>query len=149
MSIASELTALNGYILGAYDEISTMGGTVPANKNMSNLAPAIASIPSGCSVNTTTIEIGANSVTQAAQLYNYFRPYFQGAIALLSIKLVEDTYTVNNQFVRFQYGETSSYNSSAQRWRNGSVGGFSWNAANYDAKIVVGTHYTITWVSAA
>ena len=37
MSIASELTALNGYILGAYDEINTKGGTVPANKNMANL----------------------------------------------------------------------------------------------------------------
>ena len=47
MSIASELTALNGYILGAYDEINTKGGTVPANKNMANLATAIASIPTG------------------------------------------------------------------------------------------------------
>lgn len=47
MSIASELNALNGYILGAYDEISTMGGTIPTNKNMSNLASAIATIPSG------------------------------------------------------------------------------------------------------
>lgn len=147
MSIASELNALNGYILDAYDEINTKGGTVPANKNMSNLAPAIVSIPSGSSINTTTIEIGENSVTQSAQLYNYFRPYFQGATALLSIELVEDTYTVNNQFVRFRYGESTSYNSAAQRWRNGSVGGFSWNAAAYDAKIVAGTHYTITWIS--
>lgn len=47
MSIASELSALNGYILGAYDEISDKGGTVPANKNMANLASAIASIESG------------------------------------------------------------------------------------------------------
>lgn len=47
MSIASELTALNGYILGAYDEINTKGGTVPANKNMANLASAIASISGG------------------------------------------------------------------------------------------------------
>lgn len=47
MSIASELTALNGYILGAYDEIDTKGGTVPANKNMANLASAIASISGG------------------------------------------------------------------------------------------------------
>ena len=147
MSIASELNALNGHIISAYDEINTKGGTVPANKNMSNLASAIASIPGGCSVNTTTIEIGENSVTQAGQLYNYFRPYFQGAIALLSIELVEDTYTVNNQFVRFRYGESTSYNSAAQRWRNGSVGVFSWNAGAYDAKIVAGTHYTITWIS--
>lgn len=47
MSIASELSALNGYILGAYDEINDKGGTVPANKNMANLATAIAGIPSG------------------------------------------------------------------------------------------------------
>ena len=47
MSIASELNALNGYILGAYDEINNKGGTVPANKNMANLASAIASISSG------------------------------------------------------------------------------------------------------
>ena len=146
MSIASELTALNGYILGAYDEISTMGGTVPANKNMSNLAPAIASIPSGSSINTTTIEIGANSVTNASQLYNYFRPYFQGAIALLSIELVEDTYTVNNQFVRYRYGGDTSYGVTASRWRNGSVGSFPWVSSSYDAKIVAGTHYTITFV---
>lgn len=47
MSIASELAALNGYILGAYDEVNTKGGTVPANKNMANLASAIASIEGG------------------------------------------------------------------------------------------------------
>lgn len=47
MSIASELSALNGYILGAYDEINDKGGTVPANKNMANLASAIASISTG------------------------------------------------------------------------------------------------------
>lgn len=47
MSIASELLALNGYILGAYDEINDKGGTVPTNKNMANLASAIASISGG------------------------------------------------------------------------------------------------------
>lgn len=47
MSIASELSALNGYILGAYDEINDKGGTVPTNKNMANLASAIASISTG------------------------------------------------------------------------------------------------------
>lgn len=146
MSIASELNALNGYILGAYDGINEKGGTVPANKNMSNLASAIASIPGGCSVNTTTIEIGENSVTNAGQLYNYFRPYFQGAIALLGIELVEDTYTVNNQFVRFRYSESISWNSVAQRWRGGSVGSFPWNNSSYDTKIVAGTHYVITIV---
>ena len=47
MSIASELSAMNGHILSAYDEINAKGGTVPANKNMANLASAISSIETG------------------------------------------------------------------------------------------------------
>lgn len=109
---------------------------------------AIANIPSGSSINTTTIEIGENSVTNAGQLYNYFKPYFRGAIALLSIELVEDTYTVNNQFVKYRYGESTSYNASSYRWRGGSVGSFPWTSGTYDTKIVAGTHYTITWIPA-
>ena len=65
MSIASELSALNGYILGAYDEINTKGGTVPANKNMANLASAIASISGGGGnplVSCGTITASANGV---------------------------------------------------------------------------------------
>lgn len=55
MSIASELSALNGYILGAYDEINDKGGTVPTNKNMANLASAIASISGGGSFDLSAI----------------------------------------------------------------------------------------------
>lgn len=58
MSIASELNALNGHIIDSYDEISTMGGTVPANKNMANMATAIASIPSGGGGGDPTVETG-------------------------------------------------------------------------------------------
>ena len=47
MSIANELSAMNGHILNAYDEINAKGGTVPANKNMANLASAIESISGG------------------------------------------------------------------------------------------------------
>lgn len=47
MSIASELTALQGYIGDAYGAVGDKGGTVPADKNMSNLSSAIGSIPSG------------------------------------------------------------------------------------------------------
>lgn len=108
---------------------------------------AIANISSGISINTITIEIGANSVKNAGQLYAYFRPYFQGAIALLSIEMVENTYTENNQFVRYRYGANTDYTATSSRWRNGSVGTFPWNSASYDTKIVAGTHYTITWIS--
>lgn len=65
MSIASELTALNGYILGAYDEINTKGGTVPANKNMANLATAIGSISTGSSTTITPLSVTENGTYTA------------------------------------------------------------------------------------
>ena len=65
MSIASELNALNGYILGAYGEINTKGGTVPANKNMANLASAIASISTGSSTTITPLSVTENGIYTA------------------------------------------------------------------------------------
>lgn len=65
MSIASELDALNGYILGAYDEINTKGGTVPANKNMANLASAIGSISTGSSTTITPLSVTENGTYTA------------------------------------------------------------------------------------
>lgn len=65
MSIASELSALNGYILGAYDEINDKGGTVPANKNMANLASAIASISSGTPTTITPLNVTENGTYTA------------------------------------------------------------------------------------
>lgn len=65
MSIASELSALNGYILGAYGEINTKGGTVPANKNMANLATAIGSISTGSSTTITPLSVTENGTYTA------------------------------------------------------------------------------------
>lgn len=54
MSIASQLTALEGNISNAYDMVAQRGGTVPARKNMENLDDAIATIPSGGGFTPTT-----------------------------------------------------------------------------------------------
>lgn len=81
MSIASELSALNGHIISAYDEINTMGGTVPANKNMANLPTAIASIPSGGGGSATigtynvisgTATVSSDATTISVLSYNDF-----------------------------------------------------------------------------
>lgn len=45
MSVASEITALEGYLTNAYDKVNAKGGTLPQNKNMQNLTNAIDSIP--------------------------------------------------------------------------------------------------------
>lgn len=68
MSIASELNALNGYILGAYDEINTKGGTIPTNKNMANLASAIASITGGGGGGGLKVESGLFTVSTDTDL---------------------------------------------------------------------------------
>lgn len=65
MSIASELSALNGYILGAYDEVDNKGGTVPQNKNMANLASAIGSISTGSSTTITPLNVTDNGTYTA------------------------------------------------------------------------------------
>lgn len=45
MSIASELTNLEGNIEDSYDAVNDMGGIVPAQRNMDNLDQAIRTIP--------------------------------------------------------------------------------------------------------
>lgn len=47
MAIADELTDLQTYLSNAYDNIQAKGGTLPQNKNMYNLADAIATISQG------------------------------------------------------------------------------------------------------
>lgn len=119
MSIASELNALNGYILGAYDEINTKGGTVPANKNMANLPTAIESIPAGGSFVGIQREVDANGAygvpTQSAtfslptgttDIKNYALYYaFYYCTALTSVDLSSlTTLTGNYAFCNAFYG---------------------------------------------
>ena len=47
MTIASEITKLNTNLTNAYTAVSNKGGTLPATQNLTNLATAISSIPSG------------------------------------------------------------------------------------------------------
>ena len=62
MSIASQLTALEGNISDAYNMVAQRGGTVPVRKNMENLDDAIATIPSGGSFIGIPREVDANGV---------------------------------------------------------------------------------------
>ena len=47
MSIASAITAAQGRVANCYTSVNTMGGTLPAVQNLSNLPSAIEIIPSG------------------------------------------------------------------------------------------------------
>lgn len=100
----------------------------------------------GYKIHTITVEIGENTVSNALSLYNYFLPYFEGAVALLGIVMQESTYTVNNQFVSYLYGVDMSYEHKAIRRRNNADNNFVWRANNYDTYLVAGTHYTVTFV---
>lgn len=101
----------------------------------------------GYKIHTVTVEIGENTVSNALALYNYFLPYFEGAVALLGIVMQENTYTVNNQFVSYLYGVDTDYEHIAVRRRgNDFRNKFTWKAGNYDTYLVAGTHYTVTFV---
>ena len=100
----------------------------------------------GYKIHTVTVEIGENTVSNANALYNYFLPYFEGAVALLGIVMQESTYTVNNQFISYLYGADTGYEHKAIRRRNNADNGFTWRANNYDTYLVAGTHYTVTFV---
>jgi hypothetical protein len=100
----------------------------------------------GYKIHTVTVEIGENTVSNANALYNYFLPYFEGAVALLGIVMQENAYTVNNQFISYLYGAGTGYEHKAIRRRNNADNVFNWRADNYDAYLVVGTHYTVTFV---
>lgn len=64
MSIASQLTALEGNIEDAYDMVQQRGGTMPARKNMENLDDAIATIPSATTYTAGTgIDITNNTIS--------------------------------------------------------------------------------------
>lgn len=114
MSIASELSALNGYILGAYDEINDKGGTVPANKNMANLASAIASISGGgggvdisAFRGCTKIEVG---VYQPTSMNPNTIPHSLGLVPKL-FALYETTLSMGgrNSLIQDLIAQTSTY----------------------------------------
>lgn len=47
MSIASTIQSMQTNVENAYDALEDKGATIPANKNIANLADAITSIPTG------------------------------------------------------------------------------------------------------
>lgn len=64
MSIASELTNLEGNIGDAYDAVNDMSGIIPQHKNMANLDQAIRTIPQNTGTTYTAgngININANN----------------------------------------------------------------------------------------
>lgn len=64
MSIASELTNLEGNIEDSYDAVNDMGGVIPAQRNMDNLDQAIRTIPQSQGATYTAgngINIDANN----------------------------------------------------------------------------------------
>lgn len=65
MSIASAITAAQGRVADAYTAVNTMGGTLPATQNLSNLPAAIESIPAGSGGDTVTATNATGSAITA------------------------------------------------------------------------------------
>lgn len=64
MTIASEITRINGNISAAYTAADAKGATMPATENSANLATCIASIPSASSPVITSLSITPTTSSQ-------------------------------------------------------------------------------------
>ena len=70
MSINDRITSISTHLSDAYAEVSSKNGTVPSDKNLSNLAAAIRSIPTGGSpvvgevqLNPPSLSLGTSTTT--------------------------------------------------------------------------------------
>lgn len=67
MTIASAITAAQGRVANCYTSVSTMGGTLPATENLTNLPAAIESIPTGGGGDTIYLTNASGSTVSAGQ----------------------------------------------------------------------------------
>lgn len=67
MTIASAITAAQGRVADAYTSVSTMGGTLPATQNLTNLPAAIESIPTGGGGDTIYLANASGATISAGQ----------------------------------------------------------------------------------
>ena len=75
MSIASELTNLEGNIEDSYDAVNDMGGVIPAQRNMDNLDQAIRTIPQNQGT-TYTAGTGIDITSDVISVDNTTVPFF-------------------------------------------------------------------------
>lgn len=69
MTIASEITRIQGNISDAYLSCSNKGATIPAQANSDNLANCISSIPTGSTINNEDITVTTNGTYTASSGY--------------------------------------------------------------------------------
>ena len=62
MTIASEITRINGNIAAAYTALSNKGATMPATQNSANLATTVASIPAGGGDTVTAVNYTGSAI---------------------------------------------------------------------------------------
>lgn len=71
MSVPSEIDRINNNIDAAYNEVASMGGTVPAAANSANLAAAVRSIPQSLDETDPVFKASAASSITATDIENW------------------------------------------------------------------------------
>ena len=69
MTIASEITRINGNIAAAYTALSDKGATMPATQNSANLANTVASIPAGGGDTVTAVNYTGSAITAGDKVW--------------------------------------------------------------------------------
>lgn len=103
MSVATELTKLQGYMDDAFDAVEEKGGTLPTTECMAELADAILSIATGGGAVATLSNITIANSTNT----------------------VEGTVPVGGALIIADFKGTSRYNTSAMFKQNNSSGAYA------------------------
>lgn len=155
MSIASELTNLEGNIEDSYDAVNDMGGIIPAQRNMDNLDQAIRTIPQNSGITATTFHWGGSpnysmykdsGYTTAATYSDIATAYAGGLVYIadgedeVTYVVVSDipdahTITVTGIGLPGYEGASASYTYASSTWAK--------TATEFQTKLTAGTNVQI------
>ena len=112
MTIASEITRINGNIAAAYTALSNKGATMPATQNSNNLATTVASVPSGGGDTVTAINYTAGAITAGQKVWLNKK----ANVTASSVNAAPDTYGPYKCFVDPSGTSAYSYYDSAFKY---------------------------------
>lgn len=111
MTIASEITRINGNIAAAYTALSDKGATMPATQNSANLANTVASIPAGGGDTVTAVNYTGSAITAGDKVWLNKKANVSASAVAVSTSSSYDVYIIEPTG-NFVYHSTYKYDIS-------------------------------------
>lgn len=111
MTIASEITRINGNIAAVYTALSDKGATMPAAQNSANLANTVASIPAGGGDTVTAVNYTGSAITAGDKVWLNKKANVSASAVAVSTSSSYDVYIIEPTG-NFVYHSTYKYDIS-------------------------------------